>query len=136
MLSTGSDETGPGDGGRSAAAPPMENRLTAVGHPLRIKILRALQDSDAPLSPREIATGLGESLGNVSYHVRSLDDLGCVVLVDWRKVRGAVQHFYRPTITATFDGDCVNLKPADPMPTAVSVAAARPGSSTAVSGTR
>jgi predicted transcriptional regulator len=104
----------------------MENRLTAVGHPLRIKILGALQESDEPLSPREIATELGESLGNVSYHVRSLDALGCIVLVDWRKVRGAVQHFYRPTISATFDGDCVSLKPADPMPTAISVAVVLP----------
>lgn len=101
----------------------MEKRLTAVGHRLRIEILQTLQESDEPLSPRQIANALGESLGNVSYHVRALDELGCIVLVDWRKVRGAVQHFYRPTITATFDGDCVSLKPADPMPVAVSLTA-------------
>lgn len=46
-------------------------------------------------SPVELATELGERLGNVSYHVRILLDLGCIELVSTTPRRGALEHHYR-----------------------------------------
>ncbi len=65
----------------------------ALAHPLRIRILLALAETD-DRSPVQIARELQESLGNVSYHTRYLSDLGAVVLVRTGSNRGAVQHFY------------------------------------------
>jgi DNA-binding transcriptional ArsR family regulator len=42
-----------------------------------------------------LAARLQKPLGHVSYHVRELQKAGAIELVDERKVRGAVEHFYR-----------------------------------------
>lgn len=68
--------------------------LKALSHPLRMQILHELNHGMA--SPKEIADRLGESIGMVSYHVRMLEELGCIELADTKFRRGAVQHFYRP----------------------------------------
>lgn len=72
-----------------------ENRIKAMGHPLRSAILRILADRTA--SPAEMARELEEELPNVSYHTRQLVALECVELVSTRPVRGALEHFYRAT---------------------------------------
>ena len=41
--------------------------------------------------------GSGASLGTVAYHVRTLEQLGLIELVDETRVRGAVEHHYRAT---------------------------------------
>lgn len=67
--------------------------ITALGHPLRARILARLDMGEA--SPKEIAGELGEKLGNVSYHVRILARLGLIELVRETPRRGAVEHHYR-----------------------------------------
>lgn len=67
--------------------------IKAVSHPLKIRALSIL--AERPASPKEIATELGEETGNVSYHVRELAKLKVIELVDEKKRRGAVEHFYR-----------------------------------------
>ena len=67
--------------------------ITALGHPLRARILSVLDAEEA--SPKELATRLGEKLGNVSYHVRILVRLGLIELVRETPRRGAVEHHYR-----------------------------------------
>jgi DNA-binding transcriptional ArsR family regulator len=67
--------------------------VKGLAHPLRIAILRALEDGTA--SPSEIAEEIGAPLGNVSYHVRFLARLGLVELAETRPRRGAVEHYYR-----------------------------------------
>jgi DNA-binding transcriptional ArsR family regulator len=73
----------------------------ALAHPLRTRILAALEDRTA--SPSELAGELDASLGVVSYHVRRLTALGFVKLVRRVPRRGAVEHYYtaisRPRIT-------------------------------------
>jgi len=71
--------------------------LTALGHPLRRRILRRMTETDR-YSPRELAEYLSEPLSNVSYHVRVLADCGALELVGTRPVRGSTQHFYRATV--------------------------------------
>ena len=67
--------------------------VKVLAHPLRHKILVVLNEKTA--SPKELADELDERLGNVSYHVRVLADLGCVELVATTPRRGAVEHHYR-----------------------------------------
>ena len=67
--------------------------VKALGHPLRIRMLTVLNQRVA--SPSELAGELEEPIGNVSYHMRTLADLGMVELVRTEPRRGAVEHYYR-----------------------------------------
>jgi DNA-binding transcriptional ArsR family regulator len=67
--------------------------VKGLAHPLRIAILRVLEERTA--SPSEIAEEIDAPLGNVSYHVRFLARLGLVELARTRPRRGAVEHYYR-----------------------------------------
>ncbi len=67
----------------------------ALAHPLRVRILSSLHKGIS--SPNQLAQELGEPLGNVSYHVKTLLDYDCVELVKTEPRRGAVEHFYRAT---------------------------------------
>ena len=67
--------------------------IKALTHPLRVQILRALEERVA--SPSELADELGAPLGNVSYHVRQLHALGLIKLVKKTPRRGAIEHHYK-----------------------------------------
>lgn len=67
--------------------------VTAINHPLRVKMLTILDTREA--SPSEIAKELGEELGVVNYHARKLESLGMVEIVRERPVRGSTEHFYK-----------------------------------------
>lgn len=67
--------------------------VKGLAHPLRIHILRVLEDRVA--SPSEIAAELDAPLGNVSYHVRFLARMGLIELSSTEPRRGAVEHYYR-----------------------------------------
>ncbi len=94
-----------GKRGRDAAAKKDEvlsekksgkNRLEAMNHPLRARVLRLLVERGV-MSPAELSRTLRAKLSDVSYHIRRLVKLECAELVDTRPVRGAVEHFYRAT---------------------------------------
>jgi DNA-binding transcriptional ArsR family regulator len=73
---------------------PMESTLAAiVAHPTRARCFSILAERTA--SPVEIAQEIGKDVGHVGYHVRKLQQLNLIELVDERPVRGAVEHFYR-----------------------------------------
>jgi DNA-binding transcriptional ArsR family regulator len=67
--------------------------VKGLAHPLRIHILRVLQERIA--SPSEIAADSAASLGTVSYHVRYLERVGLIELTSTKARRGAVEHYYR-----------------------------------------
>jgi DNA-binding transcriptional ArsR family regulator len=73
--------------------------VKALAHPLRVQILGVLEERVA--SPSDLAEELGAPLGNVSYHVRTLADLGLLKLVRRRTRRGAVEHYYQARGRAT-----------------------------------
>jgi DNA-binding transcriptional ArsR family regulator len=76
--------------------------VKAMSHPLRVRILAMLDERKA--SPNQLSGWLGATLGTVAYHVRTLEQLGLIELVDETRVRGAVEHHYRarerPNVTA------------------------------------
>jgi DNA-binding transcriptional ArsR family regulator len=73
--------------------------VKALAHPLRVQILGVLEERVA--SPSDLAEELGAPLGNVSYHVRTLADLGLLKLVRRKTRRGAVEHYYQAHGRAT-----------------------------------
>jgi DNA-binding transcriptional ArsR family regulator len=76
------------------AAVSMETTLAAiVAHPTRARAFLILAERIA--SPAEIAKEIGKDVGHVGYHVRKLQQLDLIELVDEKPVRGAVEHFYR-----------------------------------------
>ncbi|HEX8156285.1 MAG TPA: helix-turn-helix domain-containing protein [Solirubrobacteraceae bacterium] len=66
----------------------------AVGHPLRVQILRSCAMQDRR-SPSQIASELRSPLGRISYHVSLLSQWGFLDLVETIPRRGAVEHRYR-----------------------------------------
>ena len=75
--------------------------VKALAHPLRVRVLEALEDRTA--SPSELADELGANLSLLSYHVRKLEELGMIELVRKAPRRGAIEHFYalaqHPSVT-------------------------------------
>jgi DNA-binding transcriptional ArsR family regulator len=67
--------------------------VKVMGHPVKVRALTVLSDRSA--SPKEIADQLDLPIGQVSYHVRGLEEMGMIELVGTRQVRGAVEHFYK-----------------------------------------
>ena len=73
-----------------SSAPPLER---ALSHPLRVRILAILEERTS--SAVEIARTLGAEIGVVSYHIRTLHQLGLLELVRETPRRGAIQRYYR-----------------------------------------
>jgi DNA-binding transcriptional ArsR family regulator len=93
------------------AAGVVDRRLAkALSHPLRAHVLTILNERVA--SPNQIANELEEPLGNVSYHVKTLAEMGCIELVNTEPRRGAIEHFYRAVVRPFFsDRDWKRLPP-------------------------
>jgi DNA-binding transcriptional ArsR family regulator len=93
------------------AAGVVDRRLAkALSHPLRAHVLAILNERVA--SPNQIANELEEPLGNVSYHVKTLAEMGCIELVKTEPRRGAIEHFYRAVVRPFFsDKDWKRLPP-------------------------
>jgi DNA-binding transcriptional ArsR family regulator len=73
--------------------PAHEKLVKGLSHPVRVECLTVLSKRVA--SPRELSEILDHDLSNISYHVRTLDELGLIELVKEESVRGAVAHYYR-----------------------------------------
>ncbi len=57
-------------------------QLKALGHPLRLKVLQVLNDSERPLTNRELAASLAVDPGHLHFHVRMLHRAGLIELVE------------------------------------------------------
>lgn len=69
--------------------------VKALSHPLRVRLLEALQGRVA--SPTELSKEMGISLGVIAYHANTLEECGCLQLVKTRPRRGALEHFFTAT---------------------------------------
>jgi DNA-binding transcriptional ArsR family regulator len=58
------------------------DQLKALGHPLRLKVLQALGESEEPLTNRELAARLSVDPGHLHFHVRMLHRAGLIERVD------------------------------------------------------
>jgi len=57
-------------------------QLKALGHPLRLKVLQVLGESERPLTNRELAASLSVDPGHLHFHVRMLHRAGLIELAD------------------------------------------------------
>jgi predicted transcriptional regulator len=74
----------------------IDQRLAkALSHSVRAQALTLI--AAGPTSPKRIAKRLGEDVRGVAYHVRVLQQLGCIELVETRQHRGAIEHIYKAT---------------------------------------
>lgn len=73
----------------------------ALGHPLRVKILAALNRQ--PASPSELAAEWGLEVAGLAYHCRVLEKADCVELVKTEAVRGSVKHTFKATQRTLID---------------------------------
>jgi DNA-binding transcriptional ArsR family regulator len=78
---------------RVQGRPAHEKLVKGLSHPVRVECLTVLTKRVA--SPSELSEILEHDLSNISYHVRTLDELGLIELVKEESVRGAVAHFYK-----------------------------------------
>jgi predicted ArsR family transcriptional regulator len=83
-----------GEGSNGADGAVDLRMVRALGHPMRQRILRFLNE-DGESSPVQIARALGQRLGNIAYHCGVLEECGAIELSRTAPARGAVEHFYR-----------------------------------------
>jgi DNA-binding transcriptional ArsR family regulator len=57
-------------------------QLKALGHPLRLKVLQVLGESEKALTNRELAASLSVDPGHLHFHVRMLHRAGLIELAD------------------------------------------------------
>lgn len=73
-----------------------EQLANLISSETTIRVLVALVER--PASPKEVAGVLGLKVPTVSHHVKKLERMDLIELVEEREVRGAVQHVYRAVI--------------------------------------
>lgn len=69
-----------------------------LGNTLRIKIIGALYDQ--PKTAKQVATQLGETPGNVHYHIQKLHKGKLIDLVEEKRVGGVIEKYYLATATS------------------------------------
>jgi DNA-binding transcriptional ArsR family regulator len=90
----------------------VNNRMKAMQHPLRRRILLWLQEH-GKASPSDIAKDLGERTGIVSQHLQMLQKYGCAEQVEEVRSGPSIKHFYRHTDRHLIDvGEWRELDPA------------------------
>jgi hypothetical protein len=85
------DVGGPGD-----ERFPWASLVSRVLHPIQVLVVEALAWVGDPLAPSDIARFSNGKYNPsiVGYHVRALEKLGVVELLDTEPVRGATRHNY------------------------------------------
>jgi hypothetical protein len=82
---------------QAAGTPPVGGVITALNHPLRRTLLRRYLDGP-PTSPVALARELDESLNLIAYHVKILATNGVVRQVKTERRRGALEHYFEPSL--------------------------------------
>src|ERR1700750_1335208 len=68
----------------------------AISHPVRFRIITAMNAPERNASPKELAEEFDLDVKRVAYHVRELEGLGYLELVETEPRRGSIEHVYRP----------------------------------------
>lgn len=71
-----------------------------LGNTLRVKILGVILET--PKTSKQIATQIGETPGNVHYHLQRLYEGDLIELVEEKKVGGVIEKYYR-SLSETFE---------------------------------
>jgi DNA-binding transcriptional ArsR family regulator len=89
----------------------IELRLAkAMAHPVRVKILEMM--NERTVAPVEASEAICTPLSNVSYHFRTLLELGCIEAIGKEQVGGSIKTTYRSRTSLMFDDLCFASLPA------------------------
>lgn len=72
----------------------------AYSHPMRVRILAALNAPKRRSSPVRLAEAFGEDVTVVAYHFRELVAYGLLEVVEEKKRRGSIEHIHEPRAIA------------------------------------
>jgi hypothetical protein len=86
--------------------------LAAYAHPLRVRILAAMNAPKRRTSPIRLAEDFGEDVSIVAYHFRELVALGLLKVVQENKRRGAIEKVHETTdIAIAWDEEWQRIPP-------------------------
>ena len=69
-------------------------QLKAISDPRRLRLIKAL--ADAPLTTGQLATRLGDTINRVHYHVKELEQIGLIHVVEERQRGHLMEKLYEP----------------------------------------
>jgi hypothetical protein len=72
----------------------------AYSHPMRVRILTAMNSPKRRASPTRLAEEWGDDVSIVAYHFRELVAFGFLEVVEEHRVRGSVEHVHEARTTA------------------------------------
>jgi predicted transcriptional regulator len=84
--------------------------IKAISHPVRAHIFAVFNERIA--SGSEIGEELNAEVSSFYHHVETLQELGCIELVETKRRRGAQEHFFRARRTVFFDDEAWRQLPA------------------------
>jgi len=75
------------------------DEIKTFSDPFRLKILLSFRDADEPLTVKQIAVMLEEVPSKIHYHVKELERIGVLEIVETREKSGILEKYYLPTAT-------------------------------------
>jgi DNA-binding transcriptional ArsR family regulator len=85
-------------------------QFKALGHPMRFRLLFALDRREATIS--QLAAALDSNKGNISHHLKVLARAGLVQAAGTRTVRGGTGQYYRRAFTRLSTDDATTTEAA------------------------
>lgn len=71
--------------------------IRVISDPFRLKILVCFDDDEVPLTVKQLSKQLGEVASRVHYHVKELERIGALEIVETREKSGIIEKYYLPT---------------------------------------
>lgn len=73
------------------------DEIKTISDPFRLKIMLLFDENDAPMTVKQVAVKLGEVASKVHYHVKELERIGVLEIVETKEKAGIMEKFYLPT---------------------------------------
>lgn len=73
------------------------DEIKTFSDPFRLKILMCFAEGDEPMTVKQMAVKLGEVPAKVHYHVKELERINILEIVDTREKSGILEKYYLPT---------------------------------------
>lgn len=71
-------------------------QIKAIAHPYRLEILECFEE-EQPATAKQIADKIGEPHAKVNYHIKTLQKVNILQLVDERVKSGIIEKYYLPS---------------------------------------
>ncbi|MDF2533651.1 MAG: transcriptional regulator [Clostridia bacterium] len=71
--------------------------IKTISDPFRLKILLLFDEDDTPITVKQMSVKLEEVPSKVHYHVKELERIGVLEIVETKEKSGIIEKFYLPT---------------------------------------